>query len=119
MAKIILSNRVEKLTGWLKHELPFILQHDNKGSVYTRRTKPYMDGFDESHWQFLCIIAQMCSQHLHIEEIEVDVNEIAEALSEKKNCHFLPIQILKWTGKKVLNSEEFLELDKALKERGM
>ena len=119
MAKVFLSDRVEKLTGLLDFQLPFILQRNNKGGVYTRRTQPYTGGFDDDHWEFLCMIAKMCSQRLHISEIEVSVNEIAEALSEKKNCHFLPIQILKWTGKKVLNAEEFLELDAALKERGM
>ena len=119
MAKIFLSKRVEYVTGLLNFQLPFILQRDTKGGVYTRRTEPYMGGYDDSHWQFLCMIAKMCSQRLHISEIEVSVNEIAEALTEKKNCQFLPMQILKWTGKKVLNSEEFLELDKALKERGM
>lgn len=119
MAKVFLSNNVKYLTGLLNFQLPFILQRDSKGGCYTRRTQPYAGGFDDSHWQFLCMIAKMCSQRLHLSEIEVSVDEIAEALSEKKNCHFLPIQILKWTGKKVLNSNEFLELDKALQERGM
>lgn len=119
MAKVFLSSRVEQVTGLLNLHLPFALQRDRNGGVYSRRTQPYIGGFNDSHWKYLQELADMCRNKLYVVEIEVSVNEIAEALSEKKNCHFLPIQILKWTGKKVITSQEFLNLSQELAARGI
>jgi len=119
MAKIYLSPRLKQLSGILKSDYPFTLQRDQKGHIYSRRTHPYCGGFDDSHWEFLKLLVEMCGNGLYISQIEVSVNEIAEALSEKLDCKFLPLQILKWTGKKQLNAQEFSTLQKELAIRGM
>ena len=119
MAKVILSSRIKHLVGILESDYPFMLQRDSKGNTYTRRTQPYRGGADSSHWDFLKLLVDMCGNGLYIIQIEVSVNEIAEALSEKCNCHFLPLQVLKWTGKKDLNAEEFSTFASWLEKHGI
>lgn len=117
MAKVYLSPRMKEMVGNLQAGLPFTLQRDGKGHIYSRRTSPYCGGFDNAHWEFLKSLAEMCLNGLYIVQIDVSVDEIAEALSEKLDCKILPLQVLKWTGKKMLNAQEFLDLARWLADR--
>lgn len=120
MAKIYTTSKVEWVKGALNDEWPYAIQRDGRGGLYTRRTQPYQGGMDRSHWDLLYNIARMCGKKtVYFREIEVTVDELAEALSEMLDCHILPMQVLKWTGKKVLNAGEFLALHAWLKERGI
>lgn len=119
MAKVYLSPRMKEMVGNLQAGLPFTLQRDGKGHIYSRRTSPYCGGFDDSHWEFLKSLADMCLNGLYIVQIDVSVDEIAEALSEKLDCKILPLQVLKWTGKKMLTAQEFLDLASWLAERNI
>ena len=65
------------------------------------------------------MLAGMCGKDLYFVDMEVSVDELAQALSEMLDCHFLPLQVQKWTGKKVLNVDEFRAFVDWLRERGI
>lgn len=118
MAKLFLTNRVDSLTGSLKKDSPYIIQRDKDGGFYSRRIDPYRGGFDESHWIFFDQLLLLVDSRLYLTDFEVSVDELAEALSEKYACPFLPSQVKKWTQKERLNAAQFREFNAWLKERG-
>ena len=117
MAKLFLF-RVDLLTGSID-DTPFIIQRDQKGQFYTRRIIPYRGGMDSSHWDFLKHLLQLVDSRLYLSDFEVSTDELAEALSEKYACPFLPSQIKKWTQKERLNAAQFREFDAWLEARGL
>ncbi len=119
MAKVYISSNIKDFSGLLNSKWPYVLQKDGKGGIYTRRVRAYEGGFDASHWKFLCALAKLCDNRLYITDIEVSADELAEALSEKHACKFLPLQVLKWTGQKSLHVKEFKQFDAWLKEHGI
>ena len=117
MAKLFLF-RVDLLTGSID-DTPFIIQRDKNGQFYTRRIIPYRGGMDSSHWDFLKHLLQLVDSRLYLSDFEVSTDELAEALSEKYACPFLPSQIKKWTQKERLNAAQFREFDDWLEARGL
>lgn len=117
MAKLFLTNRIDYLTGFLKQDSPFIIQRDKKGRFYTRRIYPYSGGFDRSHWDLFLQLQLLVDSHIYLDDFEVTVDELAEALSEKYACPFLPSQVKKWVGRDKVNAKQFREFDAWLKER--
>ena len=119
MAKIYLTKNIEFITGFLSAKSPFILQRDQNGNCYTRRIYPYRGGFDASHWALFNHLLVLVDSKIYLSDFKVSVAELAEALSEKYACTFLPSQIKKWTQKEWLNATQFREFDAWLKERGL
>ena len=119
MAKLKLSSRIEAITGYLGKKSPYIIQRDKDGNFYTRRIHPYMGGLDDSHWVYFEQLLLLVDSRLYLNDFEVSVDELAEALSEKYACPFLPSQIKKWTQKERLNAAQFREFNAWLKERGL
>ena len=118
MAKVFLK-RIDLLTGYIEKDNPYIIQRDQKGQFYTRRSRPYMGGLDDSHWRFLGHLVFLTKSDLYLSDFEVSVAELAEALSEKYACPFLPSQIKKWVGRDVLNAAQFQEFEEWLQARGL
>ena len=119
MAKLILPDRIEYITGFLGQNSPFIIQRDKKGGFYTRRVYSYTGGLDESHWILFEQLLSMVDSRLYLNDFEVSVEELAGALSEKYACPFLPSQVKKWTQKERLNAAQFREFNAWLKARGL
>ena len=117
MAKLFLSNRIKSLNGIIDSTSPYTIQRDQNGQFYTRRIRPYEGGFDASHWRFLKTLLQLKNGHLYIDNFEVTTDELAEALSERFACPFLPSQIKKWVGADKIDAEQFKMFDAWLKER--
>ena len=117
MAKLFLF-RVDLLTGSID-DTPFIIQRDKNGQFYTRRIIPYRGGMDSSHWDFLKHLPMLVDSRLYLSDFEVSVDELAEALSEKYACPFLPSQIKKWTKIERLNAAQFRDFDAWLEARGL
>lgn len=118
MAKLKLTSRVESLAGFFVQDNPYIIQRDKEGNFYTRRIYPYGGGFDGSHWEYLEFLLRLVDTHVYLADFEVSAEELAEALSEKYACTFLPSQIKKWTRKERLDAAQFMEFNAWLKERG-
>ena len=119
MAKLFPTKRIEYITGFIDEKSPFIIQRDKKGRCYTRRVFPYTGGFDNSHWKLFDQLLLMVDSRLYLSDFEVGVDELAEALSERYDCIFLPSQIKKWVQKERLNAAQFREFDAWLKARGL
>ena len=117
MAKLFLTKNVEFITGFLSNNSPFIVQRDQKGQFYTRRIYPYTGRFDASHWELFEHLLKLIDSKIYLSDFEVSVDELAEALSDKYACPFLPSQIKKWTQKERLNAAQFREFNAWLKER--
>ena len=119
MAKLFPTNRIEYITGFLDGQSPFIIQRDKDGGCYTRRICPYAGGIDTAHWDLFEQLLLLVDSRLYLNDFEVSVEELAEALSEKYACPFLPSQVKKWTQKERLNAAQFREFNAWLKERGL
>ena len=119
MARLFPTKRIEYITGFLDGKSPFIIQRDKNGGCYTRRVYPYMGGFDASHWELFKQLLMLVDSHLYLSDFEITKDELAEALSEKHACPFLPSQIKKWTKKERLNAAQFREFDAWLEARGL
>ena len=120
MAKLFFpKNRIEYITGFLNGDSPFIIQRNRKGECYTRRIYPYAGGLDDSHWKLFEQLLLLVDSRLYLDDFEVSVDELAEALSEKYACPFLPSQVKKWTQKERLNAAQFKEFNTWLKARGL
>ncbi len=118
MAKIILTPRVKSFTGVLSNQRPYIIQRDQHGNFYTRRISSYAGGFDSTHWELFEYLLQLKESNLYLADFEVSVDELAEALSERYDCVFLPSQIKKWVQKERLDAAQFREFNAWLKARG-
>ena len=119
MARIYLTNRVELITGYLNENSPFIIQRDKNGQFYTRRIYPYAGGMDSSHWELFKHLLVLVDSKIYLSDFEVSVTELAEALSERYACPFLPSQIKKWAQRDWLNATQFREFNDWLKARGL
>ena len=117
MAKLFLSERISKLNGVIDSKIPYIIQRDKNGGFYTRRIYPYAGGFDASHWQLFKDLLLLKNSHLYLDDFEITTDELAEALSERFACPFLPSQIKKWVGRDKVDAELFEAFDAWIKER--
>ncbi len=105
------------INGYLDSSIPFIIQRDQSGQFYTRRIRPYTGGFDASHWALFRKLIMLRDSHLYLDDFEVTTDELAEALSERFACPFLPSQIKKWVGQDKIKSYQFQAFDAWVTER--
>lgn len=78
--KIILSNNVKSLTGMLGRGYGYHIKHRKNGFFGERNSNGSVPPY--GHWLFIAVCAELAQIGLHIVDIEVTRNEIADALSE-------------------------------------
>lgn len=119
MARLFLDPRLKTLTGLFDRQSPYIVQRDKQGNFYTRRISPYVGGFDDSHWRMFESLLQLKDSNMFLANFEISVEELAEALSERYACVFLPSQVKKWVQKERLDAAQFRDFNAWLKARGL
>ena len=78
--KIILSKQVKSLTGMLGRGFGYHIKHRKNGFFGERNSNGSVPPY--GHWLFIAVCAELAQIGLHIVDIEVTRNEIADALSE-------------------------------------
>ena len=78
--KIILSNNVKSLTGSLGRGFGYHIKHRKNGFFGERNSNGFVPSY--GHWLFIATCAELAQIGLHIVDIQVSRNEIADALSE-------------------------------------
>ena len=80
--EIILSKQCESLTGSLGRGFGYHIQRRKKGFFAKRNTKGVVP--PDGHWKFILACADLAQSKLHITDISVTREELADALREAR-----------------------------------
>lgn len=88
--EIILSNRVESLTGTLLKGCGYHIVHRKNGFFGRRNSKGYVP--EKGHLVFIVRCAHLAREGVYVSDIRISGREIIEALREagQQNPHFFP-----------------------------
>ena len=78
--EIILSNHVKSLTGSIGRGFGYHIKHRKNGFFGERNSNGFVPS--NGHLSFIFTCAELAKMGLHIADVEVSRNEIADALSE-------------------------------------
>ena len=78
--EIILSNRVEAITGELGSGFGYHIQHRKNGFFTKRNSKGIIP--PDGHWRFIVTCAEMAQNGLYLSDIQVSREELKQALYE-------------------------------------
>lgn len=78
--EIILSNRVEAITGELGSGFGYHIQHRKNGFFTKRNSKGIIP--PDGHWRFIVTCAKMAQNGLYLSDIQVSREEVQAALKE-------------------------------------
>jgi hypothetical protein len=78
--ELILSKHCEFITGSLGRQFGYHISHRKNGFFVIRNAKSKVP--PDGHWKMICACANLAEMKLHIADIKVSAEEVADALSE-------------------------------------
>ena len=78
--ELILSKHCESLTGCLGRQFGYHIKHRKNGFFAERNPNSAVP--PDGHWKMICACVNLANMRLHIADIKVSAEEVADALSE-------------------------------------
>ena len=78
--ELILSKHCESLTGSLGRQFGYHIKHRKNGFFAERN--PNSEVPPDGHWKMICACANLAEMKLHVTDIKVTAEEVADALKE-------------------------------------
>ena len=78
--ELILSKQCESLTGSLGRGFGYHIKHTKNGFFVARNANGNVP--PDGHWKMICACANLANMRLHVADIKVSAEEVADALSE-------------------------------------
>ena len=80
--EIFLTKQCLSLTGCLGRGYGYYIRSTKKGRFFSQRSKHSVP--PDGHWRFIALCAELAQNKLHITDIRVKREELAEALHEAR-----------------------------------
>ena len=78
--ELILSRQCESLSGSLGRQFGYHIKHRKNGFFAERNPNSKVP--PDGHWKMICACANLAEMKLHVTDIKVSAEEVADALSE-------------------------------------
>ena len=78
--ELILSKHCEDISGSLGRQFGYHISHRKNGFFVIRNAKSKVP--PDGHWKMICACANLAEMKLHVTDIKVSADEVADALSE-------------------------------------